>query len=235
MCRVRRLATGNTVSLPGPAEERWSGTVELRHRDGRTLSVWLLAHHGAPRQSDSNWLVLTPLNDDAPDPQDDFLMTAALTQSPCATAVYDDRLRLHGVNEAMAAVLGLPAARIRGLSTPEVGGNLDGEEIEEELRHVLESGQGRETQGYVRAGGEERAHAWLGLLAPLIDADGRVRGVCMTAHDFSEHYMARERLRLVNEASVRIGTTLDVTRTAQELADVCVPILADLVSVDLLD
>ncbi|MFD4524348.1 SpoIIE family protein phosphatase [Streptomyces sp. NPDC058470] len=229
------LATGNTVPLPGPAEERWSGTVELRHRDGRTLSVWLLAHHGPPRQSGSDWLVLTPLNDDAPDPQDDFLMTAALKQSPCATAVYDDRLRLHGVNEAMAAVLGLPAAHIRGLSTPEVGGNLDGEEIEEELRHVLESGQGRETQGYVRAGGEERAHAWLGLLAPLIDADGQVRGVCMTAHDFSEHYMARERLRLVNEASVRIGTTLDVTRTAQELADVCVPILADFVSVDLLD
>ena len=34
---------------------------------------------------------------------------------------------------------------------------------------------------------------------------------------------------------MRIGTTLDVTRTAQELADVCVPALADFVSVDLLD
>ncbi|MFE9768645.1 SpoIIE family protein phosphatase [Streptomyces sp. NPDC005808] len=229
------LATRSRVQLPDPAEDRWSGTVELRHRDGHTLSVWLLAHHGPPGQGGDDWLVLTPLNHADPDPQDDFLMTAALTQSPCATAVYDDRLRLHGVNEAMAAVLGLPASRIRGLSTPEVGGNLDGEEIEQELRGVLESGQGRETQGYVRAGGEERAHAWLGLLAPLTDAEGRVRGVCLTAHDFSEHYMARERLQLVNEASVRIGSTLDVTRTAQELAEVCVPILADYVSIDLLD
>ncbi|BFO18938.1 hypothetical protein SHKM778_53260 [Streptomyces sp. KM77-8] len=43
----------------------------------------------------------------------------------------------------------------------------------------------------------------------------------MTAHDFTEQYRARERLQLVNEASIRIGTTLDVTRTAQELAEVC--------------
>ncbi len=34
---------------------------------------------------------------------------------------------------------------------------------------------------------------------------------------------------------MRIGTTLDVTRTAQELADVCVPALADFVTIDLLD
>ena len=72
-------------------------------------------------------------------------------------------------------------------------------------------------------------------MAPLTDAEGRVRGVCSAAHDFTDQYLARERLQLVNEASVRIGTTLDVTRTAQELADVCVPALADFVSVDLLD
>ena len=62
-----------------------------------------------------------------------------------------------------------------------------------------------------------------------------MRGVCLAAHDFTDNYLARERLQLVNEASVRIGTTLDVTRTAQELAEVCVPALADFVSVDLLD
>lgn len=34
---------------------------------------------------------------------------------------------------------------------------------------------------------------------------------------------------------MRIGTSLDVTRTAEELADVRVPVLADFVSVDLLE
>ncbi|MFF1838282.1 SpoIIE family protein phosphatase [Streptomyces sp. NPDC058231] len=43
------------------------------------------------------------------------------------------------------------------------------------------------------------------------------------------------RLSVVNEASVRIGTTLDIARTAQELADLATEYLADAVTVDLLD
>nr|WP_200307250.1 SpoIIE family protein phosphatase [Streptomyces adelaidensis] len=44
---------------------------------------------------------------------------------------------------------------------------------------------------------------------------------------------ARRRLELLSEASARIGTTLDVRRTAQELADTAVPRLADYVTIDL--
>ncbi|WP_344414813.1 SpoIIE family protein phosphatase [Streptomyces glomeratus] len=47
--------------------------------------------------------------------------------------------------------------------------------------------------------------------------------------------VARERLKLLYEAGVRIGTTLDVVRTAEELTEVAVPRFADLVTVDLLD
>ncbi|MFF1398114.1 SpoIIE family protein phosphatase [Streptomyces sp. NPDC058287] len=46
---------------------------------------------------------------------------------------------------------------------------------------------------------------------------------------------ARERLQLLYDAGVRIGTTLDVVRTAEELAQVAVPRFADVVSVELLD
>ncbi|GHF08247.1 SpoIIE family protein phosphatase [Streptomyces sp. ET3-23] len=45
--------------------------------------------------------------------------------------------------------------------------------------------------------------------------------------------VARSRLRLLYDASVAIGTTLDVQRTAEELAEVAAPRLADYVSVDL--
>ncbi|WP_367324948.1 SpoIIE family protein phosphatase [Streptomyces sp. HUAS ZL42] len=44
---------------------------------------------------------------------------------------------------------------------------------------------------------------------------------------------ARRRLELLSEASGRIGTTLDVRRTAQELAETAVPRLADYVTIDL--
>ncbi|MFG2846777.1 SpoIIE family protein phosphatase [Kitasatospora sp. NPDC048296] len=44
---------------------------------------------------------------------------------------------------------------------------------------------------------------------------------------------ARRRLELLSEASTRIGTTLNVTRTAWELAEMAVPRLADYVTIDL--
>ncbi|WP_329253640.1 SpoIIE family protein phosphatase [Streptomyces canus] len=46
---------------------------------------------------------------------------------------------------------------------------------------------------------------------------------------------ARRRLELLSEASTRVGTTLDVRRTAEELAETAVPGLADFVTIDLPD
>ncbi|MGW4101834.1 SpoIIE family protein phosphatase [Streptomyces sp. NPDC004976] len=47
--------------------------------------------------------------------------------------------------------------------------------------------------------------------------------------------IARARLTLLYDAGMRIGTTLDVTRTAEELSEVAVPRFADIVAVDLLE
>ncbi|MEU0834859.1 SpoIIE family protein phosphatase [Streptomyces sp. NPDC005969] len=47
--------------------------------------------------------------------------------------------------------------------------------------------------------------------------------------------VARERLGLLYDAGGRIGTTLDVRRTTEELAEVAVPRFADVVTVELLD
>ncbi|MFI6244789.1 SpoIIE family protein phosphatase [Streptomyces sp. NPDC051016] len=47
--------------------------------------------------------------------------------------------------------------------------------------------------------------------------------------------VVQERLRLLYDAGIRIGTTLDVTRTAEELAEFSVPGFADYTTVDLAD
>ncbi|MET8453174.1 SpoIIE family protein phosphatase [Streptomyces sp. NPDC005209] len=47
--------------------------------------------------------------------------------------------------------------------------------------------------------------------------------------------VARERLQSLYDAGLRIGTTLDVKRTAEELAEVAAARFADIVTVDLLD
>ncbi|MEU5085453.1 SpoIIE family protein phosphatase [Streptomyces sp. NPDC021356] len=227
------LADGTPLSLP--EGHRWNGTLTLRHRDGHAVSVWVLAHHRHARDG-GDWLVVTPLEGrdrDAPD--DDVLSRAGLVQSPCAVAIYDDRLRLRAVNDAMAEVLGVSGKRLRGLRLPEIGGGPQSADIERHMLRVLDTGRGHDVRTYVPIGGDGRMNAWMARMSPITDPTGRVRGVCVAAHDFTEQHRARERLQLVNEASVRIGTTLDVGRTAQELADVCVPALADFVSVDLVD
>ncbi|MCT7353541.1 SpoIIE family protein phosphatase [Streptomyces sp. 15-116A] len=229
------LADGEPAPRP-PVDARWSGTLALRHRDGGTVTAWVLAHRKDPDGSGTgDWLAVSPLRSPDDELPDDPLIRAAVSQSPCATMVFDDRLRLRGVNDAMAELLGLPAEYLRGLRPTDVGGRHQHSELEQHLHQVLRTGRRHDMETFMKATGEMRAHAWLARMAPLTDHAGRVRGVCVTAHDFTGQYRARERLQLVNEASIRIGTTLDVTRTAQELAEVCVPALADFVSVDLLE
>ncbi|MFC8088478.1 SpoIIE family protein phosphatase [Streptomyces sp. NPDC057301] len=218
-----------------PPGDRWDGILTLRRRDGGTQSVWALAHRVRPeRGGPFRWLVVTPLEGQGPRPPDDPLDHVGLLDSPCAIAIYDERLRLRRINDVMAEILRLSEEHVRGLRAPELTGRRQSYDIERHLLRVLTTGQGTAVRTYVPVGGD-RTHAWLARMAPITDAKGRVRGVSVAAHDFTEQYLAQERLQLVNEASVRIGTTLDVTRTAQELADICVPALADFVSVDLLD
>ncbi|GAA2405025.1 SpoIIE family protein phosphatase [Streptomyces coeruleofuscus] len=63
------------------------------------------------------------------------------------------------------------------------------------------------------------------------------RGLVMVGEPHVGAYAlaARRRLELLSEASTRIGTTLDVRRTAEELAETAVPRLADFVTIDLPD
>lgn len=67
------------------------------------------------------------------------------------------------------------------------------------------------------------------------DPAGQVLGVTQMVEDVTDRYRARRRLALLNDVGARIGTTLDVERTAREPAEVAVPDLADCVSVDLLE
>ncbi|MBW5485387.1 SpoIIE family protein phosphatase [Streptomyces bambusae] len=71
---------------------------------------------------------------------------------------------------------------------------------------------------------------------------GHGAGIVMTLRDSTElvalsgrSEVARSRLQLLYDAGVRIGTTLDVKRTAEELTEVAVPRFADYITVELLD
>jgi PAS domain S-box-containing protein len=213
---------------------RWSGTATLLHRDGRRLAVSLLAHLREPDDEGSGWFLVSPLARPSPPPEDDALVMWGFTQSPCTMALYDAGLRLRRANADMERAMGLPEDAMRGLRVSEIVFDPQSDWTEQCMRRALETGETQHVQVPVHLSGHRRPSVWRTSLAPVRDGEGKVCGVLLSAHDMTEQHLARARLALLNDASVRIGSTLDLARTAQELADVAIPHLADFVTVDLL-
>ncbi|MEU0895261.1 ATP-binding SpoIIE family protein phosphatase [Streptomyces massasporeus] len=215
---------------------RWNGDVALRHRDGRKLTVRILAHHRPPGADAPAWLIVSALTDRQPPAGlDESLVSWSFAQSPCcAQAIYDTRLRLRRANADMERSVALTEEEMRGLRVSEISDLDAGLRAERSMARVLGTGEPEYQENYLRAAGEDHEHAWSVFISALRDHEGTIQGVCLSAHDMTEQFWARKRLQLIAEAGRRIGNTLDVTRTAQELADVTVPVLADFVSVDLL-
>jgi PAS domain S-box-containing protein len=218
--------------------EGWEGLITARHRAGHPVELALRvcplsAEHG------SGWLAVACGASDSRRWQlDQAVMRGLLEESPIGIAVLDAQLRFQWVNQVLAAMEGLPA----DLATPRTAGSTGPEQVPSavdwQARQALISGQGTPTVEHVqpphgRSRRKAQSHLRLRSSFPLKDLDGKTLGVCHTAVDFTAQDRARARLALVNEAAQRIGTTLDLDRTVQELAEVLVPQLADFVAIDL--
>ncbi|MGE5134893.1 MAG: SpoIIE family protein phosphatase [Gemmatimonadota bacterium] len=162
-------------------------------------------------------------------------MDWAFTQSPFALAIHDRDLRCLRVNDRMCQMFGLTEGDLRGRRLTDVLFGPQYDALEHHMRQVLDTGEPTHRDTYRRVPGEIRERAWSVTVSPLKDQAGRTRAVWIGVLDITRQYEARQRLTLLNHASSHIGTALDVTGTAQELADVVVPQFADLAIVDLLD
>ncbi|MFJ8013677.1 SpoIIE family protein phosphatase [Streptomyces sp. NPDC096339] len=160
----------------------------------------------------------------------------AFDQSPCFLAIFDADLRLLRANRGMERTLSLTEAEMRGRRLPEIAPDPVSDETERKMRLVLDTGEPQHLDAFVRPPGTSPEHGWATSLSPVRDPDGRVRAVGLSAHDKTAMEGGpRQHLLMPDVAGAPIGTTLDSTRTAQELADVAVPRLADLAVVDLLE
>ncbi|MEU0845225.1 SpoIIE family protein phosphatase [Streptomyces sp. NPDC005962] len=227
-------------SLPGAARrslagrEPWSGHVRARHRDGGPFEVELLACPLRDSDGTAQWLLAAMT---APEGAHRGVAVTerSFTQGDWPMAIHDTELRLLRANARMCRVTGLPEDEMRGRRSGFLAGNPVNEQVETAMRKAIRTGEAEHAQTLTRAAGETRDQAWAVSLSPLTDETGRVCAVAAAGLDISELYRTRERLALLNEASIQIGTTLDVTRTAQELASMPLPRFADFISVDLLD
>ncbi|MEY9968625.1 PAS domain S-box-containing protein [Streptacidiphilus sp. MAP12-16] len=173
---------------------------------------------------------------DAPHESPRAIVEWAFAQSPVAMATFDTEVRYLYLNDASCEVMGAGNAELRGrdyLDTVPDDPAIRG--FHQALRQVARTGIPACHESYTNAPSSMHEHAWNTWMWPVRDPSGTVCAVAIAAFDSTEQHRARQRLALLNEAGAGIGTTLDVVRTAAELARLVVPRFADLVTVDLLE
>lgn len=216
----------------------WAGLLTARRKDGRPVPVMVRVTPTVEPGRTRHWLVM--LCDMAGAPGWDMSRTVLeqlASESPVGMAVVDTALRFVWSNAALEQFGGGPPGRRLGRGLADVQPGLDIEGIEEQMRQVLATGEpvvGYENVGRLRSA-PHRETAHMLSFTRLEDERGHPMGVYYTVVDVTERHRARQRLALLDRAGERIGRTLDIERTAQELADAAVPDFADLVTVDLLE
>ncbi|MFJ6012378.1 SpoIIE family protein phosphatase [Streptomyces sp. NPDC092952] len=168
------------------------------------------------------------------DPQ---TLAALLDGTTAGVAVLDDQLRYRYINPALERINGIPASEHLGHTIDEVLPRLDARE--DLIRAVLADGKPREitVSGFTARDTTVRRY-WQGAFHRL-ESGGRVLGVAaivleVMAADRRQRELeqARRHLNLLDTASTRIGTTLDMDTTCAELAGLVVPGLADVAIVE---
>ncbi|MFF7312433.1 SpoIIE family protein phosphatase [Streptomyces sp. NPDC008137] len=216
----------------------WAGLLTARRKNGQPVRVMARITSTEETHGGSRWLVLLSELGQAPGwDMSRTVLERMVSDASVGIAIVDTDLRFVWSNAALEQFGGGPAQRRLGLRFADVQPGMNAQAVEEQMRHVLETGEsvvGYEHVGQVRSAPlRETAHML--SFTRLEDDRGHPLGVYYTVVDMTERHRARQRLALLDRAGESIGRSLDITRTAQELADVAVPGVADFVTVDLLE
>ncbi|MFJ8006723.1 SpoIIE family protein phosphatase [Streptomyces fagopyri] len=218
------------------ARNGWSGSTAVCHQDGGVIDVSLRISMLRGLDGAVRWLVsLTDIGRLSWGAMSESVRESLLARTPIGVVVRDPGLRCTWVDDTMERHDGVSRDRRLGRRFTEVLPGAQAEALEAMMREVLRTGTTR-VQEYrlslpADPGGEQ--HSFAVSVFCLQDADAQVLGVCVISIDVTESRRSRERLTILGEAGTRLGHTLDVMRTSQELADIAVPLLADYVAVDL--
>lgn len=164
------------------------------------------------------------------------MLDALFTQAPIGLAVLDGDLRVVRINTATPAMQGSREEDVIRRTFPASHYVVDAAAAEALVREAMESGVS--VRGLLRARppahhGQERLYEFAAfrLLAP----GGEVLGACITVVDVTDRERALSRLRLLDTVRERVGRSLEMVMTCQELADAVVPEFADVAVVELVE
>ncbi|MEV5124534.1 SpoIIE family protein phosphatase [Streptomyces decoyicus] len=223
----------------------WRGRLHATHQDGTVFDCGFRVFPVTGVAGRSVVMALASRGDELDRVKTNLVFLDALFETcPIGLAMFDEELRYLHLNQALADMNGLPIEEHLGRRLAETMITSDGGEYERMLRAVV--AEGRPVAG-VRVGMRTRGHPDRDKVLsvsffPLTQAVGTRQGVGGLLVDVTDREQAiveatatRQRLALLDRASARIGTTLDVKVTAQELVEAAVPDFADAAVVELVE
>ncbi|MFD9306947.1 SpoIIE family protein phosphatase [Streptomyces sp. NPDC060048] len=220
----------------GRTKGYWRGRLTARHRNGTAFDcgfrVFSLTGAGGP-----SVMVLASRSDELDRVKTNLAFLDALFETcPIGLVMLDPDLRYVHLNQALADMDGLPIESHIGRHMDEIMIMSDGGEYQRMLRDVALGGAPvvGTLVGMRPRGHPDRDQVRSVSFFPLSQAVGSRPGVGGLMVDVTDREQAileasasRRRLALLDGASTRIGTTLDVNLTAQELVDASMPDFCD--------
>ena len=150
-----------------------------------------------------------------------------LTTAPVGIAFWDRELRFVRVNDALAAINGLPVEEHLGRTLGDVLGGL-GDVVAPIVAEVLESGRPE----LERAVSHDGRH-WIASYYPVTGAGGEVLGVGAVVNEVTERHHLQDQLEFLADATAVLASSLDFETTLENVAALAVPRLADWCTIDL--
>ncbi|MEU1179891.1 SpoIIE family protein phosphatase [Streptomyces sp. NPDC005820] len=239
----RELADQLTSRVHGG--ETVVGTLSVRHRDGHqvTMEMWIVPAAGPDGRAGA--MLIAVETSQVLRMRDSLAALESLfSQSPIGLATLGTDLRFLRVNDALARMNGVSAAEHVGKRLTEVVPGVNAPALESTMQEVLDRGTAVvdvRRSGHTSAD-PHRERTWSCSYAPLLDGAGRTLGLIASLIDITESQQAerdaeraRRRFALLAEAGTRVGTTLDLQQTSEEIVRMLVPQLADSADVQLLE
>ncbi|MGW7431735.1 SpoIIE family protein phosphatase [Streptomyces sp. NPDC054861] len=229
----------------GRALGYWRVRLPALHRDGSVFDCGFRVFPVTGAEGDSVVLGLASRGDELDRVKTNLAFLDALFDTcPIGLVMLDQDLRYVHLNQALADMDGVPVEDHIGRTMDEIMMTTDGGEYLRMVRAVALEGRpvvsalvGLRTPGH-----PDRAQARSVSFFPLSgsgDTRPGVGGLMIDVTDreqaIVEATAARQRLALLDRAAARIGTTLEVDRTARELVDAAVPDFCDASVVELVE
>jgi PAS domain S-box-containing protein len=217
------------------ARNGWSGVTAVRHRNGRMVDVSMRLSMLRGQDGAGRWLAsVSDMGAPPGGAVNGSVRGALLTSAPVGISVRDPQLRSVAVNDALETHDGIHHDARLGRRISDVLPGAEAEAVEAVMRQVLQSGTAKVHEYRMRlAAGLLPEQTFEVSFHCLQGADGQPLGTCMISVNVADRQKERERLSLLGQAGTRLGRTLDVMQTGQELADLAVPLFADFAAVDL--